>query len=122
MKITVDEARAYWSHPSQQRMGITPEALPDDLEYWADGPVCLAFHRAPWPAVWMVHIGVKPEAWGRTLKPVLRLLTAFWNDKQPLRIVAWVEDGNRPTLALAHRCGFTNDGAFPGVCMIGWRL
>ena len=123
MRIPVDAARSYWAHPSQQIMGITPEALPDDgVEYWAEGDVCLGFHRAHWPDVWMVHIAVKPPAWGKTQAPVQRLLAAFWNDKQPLRIIAWVQDSNRSTLALARRCGFADDGAFPGVRMIGWRL
>lgn len=123
MRISVAEARAFWAHPSQHRMGATPETLPEDgIEYWADGPVCLAFHAAPWPDVWMAHLAVKPDGWGQTQAPVLRVLRAFWTEKKPLRVVAWVEEENRLTLALARRCGFVDDGAFPGVRMIGWRL
>ena len=123
MRIPVEAARSYWAHRSQQIMGATPDALPDEgFEYWADGDVCLAFHQAHWPGVWMVHIAVRPQAWGSTQMPVQRLLRAFWHAKQPLRIVAWVQDSNRSTLALARRCGFADDGAFAGVRMIGWRL
>lgn len=121
MIITVNEARAYFTHPTQQ-VRVTPEELPDSCEYWADSGVCLVFHPTAAADVWMVHIGVKLSAWGRTTDPARRILEAFWRAKQPQRIVAWIDDHRRPALALARRVGFTTDGAFPGTVMLGWEL
>ena len=121
MKITVDEARAYFAHPSQH-VGVTPEELPDWMEYWADGGVCMVLHPMPAPDVWMAHIGVKPEAWGRTAEPTRRILEAFWQAKQPHRIVAWIGDHRRAAIALARNTGWVADGQFPGTIMLGWRL
>lgn len=121
MKITADEARAYFAHPSQRRMGLDPQDLPDWAEYRASGPVCLIFHQAPWPNVWMVHVGVKPEGWGHIAGPTKQLLAEFRHEQRATRIVAWIEDKNRAAIALARRCGFETDGAFPGVIMMGWQ-
>lgn len=119
--LTVDEARAFFAHPSQQRMGLAPEFLPSEgFEYRASGPVCLVFHLAPWPDVWMAHLGVKTEAWGRTVQHCSALLAGFWAEKQPIRIIAWIEERNRAAISLARRCGMTQDGQFPGVVMMGW--
>jgi len=102
-------------------MGIAPDSLPDDgFEYWADGGVCVVFHNAMWPGVWGAHIAVKPEAWGYAVEPCRRILAAFWAEKSPGRIVAWVADGNRAALAFLGRVGAATDGAFPGVVMKGW--
>ena len=121
MISTVDEARAYFAHPSQH-VRVTPEELPDSCEYWADGGVCLVFHTTAAADVWMVHIGVKPEAWGNTAKPAMRILQAFWRKKQPRRIVAWIDDHRRAAIALARKVGMVTDGQFPGTIMLGWRL
>lgn len=102
-------------------MGLDPDFLPDEgFEYRVSGPVCLIFHQAPWPDVWMVHVGVKPEGWGKTVPHVDALLSGFWAEKQPRRIVAWIEESNRAAISFARRCGMTQDGAFPGVVMMGW--
>lgn len=121
MIISVDEARAYYAHPSQH-VGVTPEELPDWMEYWAEEGVCIVFHPMPAPDVWMAHLGVKPEAWGNTLEPTKRILQAFWGEKQPKRIVAWIDDHRRAAIALARKAGAVVDGQFPGTIMLGWRM
>lgn len=121
MIITVDEARAYFAHPSQH-VRVTPDDLPDGLEYWADSGVCLVLHPTAAADVWMAHIGVKPEAWGKTTEPTRRILEAFWRAKQTRRIVAWINDHRRAAIALARKAGAVTDGQFPGTIMLGWRL
>lgn len=121
MKIDVAAAEAFFAHPSQRKAAMLDGPLPDWCEYRAEAHVCLAFHPAPWPAVWMVHIGVKPEGWGRITDRTRRLLCDFWDEQDPARIVAWIKDSNRAAIALARRVGFTDDGAFPGVAMMGWQ-
>lgn len=112
MKITVDEARAFFAHGSQQKASsITPDDLPaDGVEYWACDGVCGLFHLSHWPGVWMAHYGVKPEAWGRTKEPALRVLSAFWAAKQPELIIGWTAETNRAAIAFARRLGFTQYG------------
>lgn len=126
MRITVDEAREYFAHPSQQVFGLTPDCLPDEpFEYWADGPVCGIAHNAPYPGVWMVHFGVKPEGWGSVAAHGKRLLHEFWEVKQPERIIGWTPVKFRHARALARRVGFEEDGILPlpsgDVVMSGWR-
>lgn len=121
MRITVDEARAYFAHPSQQLFGITPDALPaEGVEYWADGPLCGVFHCAPWPGCWMAHYAAKPEGWGRLDRHAKAILVAFWDDKQPAAIIGWTEKTNRAALAFARRIGFREDGDLPFVTQV-WR-
>ena len=123
MKITVDEARAYFAHPSQQIEGLTADNLPADVEYWAHGPICGAFHLF-WPGVWMAHYGAKPEAWGNLILPARRVLREFWAAKQPERIVGWTKASNRHAVAFAKRIGFEIDGTMPlpggTIVMQGW--
>jgi hypothetical protein len=69
----------------------------------------------------MVHLAVKPEAWGRLRPHAERLLCAFWTDKQPLRVVAWIGNERRAAIAFARRLGFETDGHLPGTVMMGWR-
>lgn len=112
MRITVDEARDYFSHPSQQKGSkITPDALPDEgVIYMAAGGVCGAFHDAHWPGVVMAHYGVKPEVWGRTTGPAREILAAFAAEYQPQAIIGWTDDSNRAALAFARRLGFREYG------------
>lgn len=92
-------------------MGIAPENLPDQgFEYWASGPVCLVFHGSFWPDVYMVHIGVKPEAWGHTVEPTREILRAFWAAKNPQRVICWINAKNRQVLRFSRRLGFSEDG------------
>lgn len=123
MRITRDEARAFFAHPSQQLGGLSPDNLPD-VEYWADGGICGAFHLALWPGVWMAHYGVKPDHWGRLDAPAKRVLTEFWQARQPQRIIGWTLASNRHALAFAKRIGFTIDGTMPlqgdALIMQGW--
>lgn len=121
------EARKFFDHPTQRRHGmVDPADLHDDgIEYWAHGPLCLAFHDAPWPDVQMVHCGAMPEAWGHAAALALPVLHEFWQARQPARIVAWIKEANRPVAALMRRVGFTVDGRMDlptgAVLLQGWR-
>lgn len=111
LRISVDEARAYFAHASQQKANCAPDSLPDEgFQYWADGGVCAVFHQAHWPGVWMAHYGVKPEAWGRTTSPAKAILTAFWQAQQPSLIIGWTNHDNRAALSFAKRIGFIETG------------
>lgn len=126
MRITVDEAREYFAHPSQQLFGITPDCLPDDgFEYWAEGPICGVFHSAPWPGVWMLHFAAKPEGRGHLVQPAKRVLAAFATDKKPARIIGWTPRKFSHAVALARRVGFVQDGVLPmpdgEIIMQGWK-
>lgn len=125
MQITVDEARAFFAHPSQHVFGITPDRLPEEgVEYWASGPVCGVFHLAPYPDVWMGHYAVKPEGWGKATEPAKAILRAFSEAKQAHRIIGWTPSSNRAALAFAKRLGFVVDGVMPlpegEIIMQGW--
>lgn len=124
-KITVNQAREYFTDPSQQLHGITDKNLPDEgFEYWADGPVCGVFHRVAWPGVFMCHYGVKPEGWGKLVKPAKRILEAFWGEHNPKRLIGWTPDTNTAALGFAKRLGFTIDGEMDlgevKIIMQGW--
>ena len=128
VRITRDEAKAFFAHPSQLKASMlqSPDDLPEGVEYWADGPLCLMFHPAFWPGVWMVHHAAKPEGWGHLVDPAQRLLRAFWEDHQPERIIGWTDARNRAAIAFARRVGFREDGRMQlnghEVLMTGWRL
>lgn len=126
MKITVDEARGFFAHPSQLRWSMLGglDDLPEWVDYRASGGVCGAFHLAPWPGVVMGHIGVKLEAWGRVDADALAILSEVWGDYRPQRIAGWVMERNRPMASLARRLGFELDGRLPlaePVLCFGWR-
>ena len=121
MKITVDEARAYFAHPSQHDNGLVEPELSEFMEYWAKDGVCLCFHPAIIPSITVVHIGVKREAWGSTTDPTREILQAYWAEHQPRRIVAWIETKRKHAIALARRVGFIEDGRLPDIIMMGWR-
>lgn len=111
MRISVDAAREYFAHPSQQVFGITPDTLPDDpFEYWADGPVCSIVHMAPHPGVWMCHLTVKPEGWGKAIPHAKALLREFWEERQPKRLIGWTPSHLRAAVAFTRRVGFVEDG------------
>jgi hypothetical protein len=119
MRITVEAARAFFAHPSQQAFGGTEADLPDWMEYFAGDGVCLALHPAFWPGVWMVHIGAKPAAWGRIDAECRGLIGEAFKATGAVRLVGWIAEDNRAAISLARRCGFVRDGGFPGVCMMG---
>lgn len=127
MRITREEARAFFAHPSQLRGAMldSPDDLPESVEYWADGPICGVFHLAFWPGVWMVHYGVKPEGWGKLIAPSRRILIAFWEHHRPQRIIGWTDARNKAALALTRRVGFQEDGRMQldghEVVMTGYR-
>lgn len=121
MIITTSAALAYWQHPSQHDNGLLDPELSEYMEYRAEGGVCLAFHPAMIPSVSVCHIGAKPEAWGHLDKSTLNILHAFWTERKPVRIVAWIEEHRRHAIALARRVGFVTDGHLPGIIMLGWR-
>lgn len=110
MKITRDEAREYFLHPSQQ-LDITPDNLPGDpVQYWAEGGVCGVFHPSFWGGVWMAHYAVKPEAWGKAVSPARSVLNAFWQAEKPDLIIGWTDEKNRQALSFAKRLGFREIG------------
>ena len=112
MRITVDEAREYFRHPTQQKASlITPDALPETgvLYYALDG-VCVCFHDAHWPGVVMVHHAVKPSAWGHTVEPAKAILRQFWKEHEPEAIIGWTDQKNRMALNFARRVGFVEYG------------
>jgi len=125
VKITVEQARDFFRHPSQQLGGIKPEYLPEEgFEYWAEGPVCGVFHKMPWPGVWGAHYGVDPAGWGRLLAPAKSVLRQFWDAHDCSRIIGWTPKSNRRAVAFARRLGFVVDGEMPAgdeiVVMQGW--
>lgn len=125
-QIGVDEAREFFAHPSQLRGAMLDSAddLPaDGVEYWADGPICGAFHRAPWPGVWWGHYGVKPEGWGAITAPAQRILRAFCAAEAVSCIVGWTDSQNRAAIAFARRLGFVITGTVDAgrVTQSEWR-
>lgn len=124
MKLTAEDAREYFTHPSQRLHGLDPAHLTDVFTYYADGPICGVFHPMPWPGIWMVHYGVKPEGWGRLIEPAKRALAEFAADVKPFRVVGWTPVSNRLACAFTRRVGFIEDGRMPSpdgeLLMTGW--
>lgn len=126
-RICVEAARPFWSHASQHVMGLDPADLPDSeaFQYWACGPICGVFHKAPWPGVWMAHHGCKPEGWGRARDYAVAGLRAFWDAERPDLILGWTPEAQRAAVAFAKRCGFVQTGVMrlPGgnVVTSEWR-
>ena len=125
MRITVDEARGFFEHASQQIEGLTPDILPGEgFEYYAKGPLCVAFHLSPWPDVWFCHYGVKPEGWGGLVAPAQEILAYFFELKGASRIIGWTPEDNRAACAFAKRVGFSEDGKLKAksrnIIMQGW--
>lgn len=128
MRISREEGLTYLAHPSQLRGHRlqSPADVPwEGFEYWADGPVCLIFHQGPWEGVWMVHVAVRPEGWGKVDVATLGLLKAFAQTHGARRIIAWMDSRNRAVLAFAKRLGFVEDGRMrvgeTEVVMQGWE-
>ena len=123
MKITASEAEAFFAHPTQRKGAKDGQPLPGEAEYFARNGVCLAFHWGHFPGLLMVHVGVKPEAWGRTVEPAKAILNEAWQHFAPGRVIAFVNQSNRATCKFAERIGFETDGrmAMPDPVMIyGW--
>lgn len=109
MRITRAEAVRFWSHPSQKADG----PLPEWAAYYARDGVCLMVHPMPAHGVFMVHIGVFPQAWGRVTEPALALLNEIWADLKATRLVTWLPESNRHATALCRRLGAELDGRLP---------
>lgn len=125
-QITVEEAREFFAHPSQLRgcMLESADDLPSEgVEYWSDGPICGAFHKAPWPGVWFAHYGVKPDGWGSLTAPAKHILTAFCEAVKATCVIGWTDAGNRPAIAFAKRIGFRETGSIDAgrVITTEWR-
>jgi hypothetical protein len=124
MIISPGQAMEYFGLPCQRRASMLGGDLPvDGVEYWAKGPVCGAFHDAPWPGVIMGHFAVKPYAKGFAEEPARCILRAIWAHHNPARIVGWMKESNRAGLAFVRRLGFEIDGRMPmaqPVVMMGW--
>lgn len=109
--VTVDEARAFWAHPSQHEGGFTEADLPAvGVEYVACGPICCAFRPGPWPGVVMADYGARPEGWGRLDDPGRAILFAFWGARLPAAIMGWTDSRKRAALAFSRRLGFERVG------------
>lgn len=69
MRISRDEARRFWAHPSQQIFGMTPDLLPDEpFIYFASGPFCGVAHPGPLRGVWIVDYAALPEGRGHLIQ------------------------------------------------------
>jgi hypothetical protein len=122
MKITAREAAEYFRHPSQQKYGLDPDALPEGLEYRARGPLCLMFEQAPAAGVYFVHMGMKPEGWGMSDGIGSGLVRAFWRETGCVGVIGWIPTQFRAAAAYAVRCGFERRGEIvPGVLEVAWR-
>jgi len=120
LAVTVAEARPYFIHPTQLRGAMldSAEELPDGVEYRAFGPVCGAFHRAPWPGTWFAHYGVKPEGWGKLVDPARHILREFAIETNATLYIGWTPAGNRAAIAFAKRIGFVVTGTLDGGAVI----
>lgn len=99
--------------------------LPDEgVIYMADGPICGAFHRAPWPGTWFAHYGAMPEAWGGLVAPARRVLRDFCSGQGAHCIIGWTARENRAAIAFARRIGFIETGTLDGGSVIctEWRV
>ena len=108
MRISVDQAREYFQHPSQQRegVGLMPDQLHDDgVTYYATEHMCLLVHE--YEGEPMVHIAVKPEGWGRLDDPCVTLLTWVQADWNADRLLALIDENNRAVVRMANAVGFT---------------
>lgn len=120
-QLTVAEARPYFNHPTQLRGAMLHDVadLPaDGVEYRALGPVCGAFHRAPWPNAWFLHYGVLPEHWGRLVEPSRVILRDFAAEANVKLFIGWTPAGNRAAIAFAKRVGFVETGTLDGGAVI----
>lgn len=124
MRITRDEAEAYFSDPVQRKAAMLDGPLPDFCTYYATGGVCGCFHKGPWPGLIIGHIGVKREALGAVDAPALAILRHVWAAEQPERIGGWIKESNRAMRALCLRLGMKLDGRLDmpdPVLLFGWR-
>jgi len=125
VRIKAEAAREYFAHPSQQLHGLHPDHLTDAFVFYANGPICGAFHQMPWPGLWMAHYGAKPEGWGSLVRPAREILTQFAADTGAFRVLGWTLATNRAACAFARRLGFVEDGRMPtpdgDVIMTGWQ-
>lgn len=118
-KLTAQEAVPFFWHPYHGDIRDS-----DWMQFRACEGVCWAFHQHLWPGVWMGHLGVLKEARGHAVEPARAVLSAFAAEVGAERIIGWVREDNRATLALGRKVGFDVDGRLPlaePVVMIGWR-
>ena len=125
-RISVEEAREFFAHPSQLRGAMlgSVDDLPDEgFEYWSDGPICGAFHPAPWSGVWFAHYGAHPEGWGSLKIPAQRVLRAFCAASGAACLIGWTNTRNRAAIAFARRLGFEITGTIDAgrVTATEWR-
>lgn len=116
-KLTIKQAKPFFWHP------LHGDMTAKWMEYRACDGVCGAFHLHLWPGVWMGHLGVKRDAFGKSDDAARAILQAFAMEKNASRIIGWVSESNRPTLAFCKRIGFETDGRLllsEPVTMLGW--
>lgn len=117
--LTAQEAVPFFWHPYHGDIRDS-----DWMTFRACESVCVAFHQHLWPGVWMGHLGALREARGNTVEPVKAILRSFAAEVGAERIIGWVREDNRATLAMCRRAGFDIDGRMPladPVILLGWR-
>lgn len=117
-RLTAKQAAPFFWHP--RHGDIRKDAW---MTFRACDGVCVAFHKHLWPGVWMGHLGVKKDAFGRSDDALRAILQAFVMESGAERIVGWLEEHNRAALAMCRRVGFEIDGRLPlakPAIMIGW--
>jgi len=106
-RISVAEARLYFTHPSQQVYGAAPDNLPGEpFIYYASGPFCGAAHPGPLRDVWIVDYAVKPEGWGNLVSHARSVLRLHWDTVQPASLMGFTRTDLRHALAFMRRVGF----------------
>ena len=106
--LTAQEAVPFFWHPYHGDIRDS-----DWMTFRACESVCVAFHQHLWPGVWMGHLGALREARGNTVGPVSAILRSFAAEVGAERIIGWVREDNRATLAMCRRAGFEIDGRMP---------
>ena len=121
MRISRDEAEAFFADPVQRKAAMLEGPLPEFCTYYAHDGVCGAFHWGPWPGLLIGHIGTTRASVDAAALAILRHV---WTEEQPDRIAGWIKESNRAARAMCLRLGMELDGrlALPEpVLMFGWR-
>ena len=81
-------------------------------------------HPALYPNIWMLHIAVDPKQWGKTQKPMKKILEKFKADYEPDRVIGWIYEDSSLVITLAVKIGFSHDGVMPmparDIVIMGW--
>jgi hypothetical protein len=123
-QISPGQAREFWADPSQREPGETVNMLPSvGVDYFACRDLCLAFRQGPYPGVYMVDLGAKPEGWGYLKTPACLILRAFADSRDVDCVMAWTKTTKRAVVSFAKRVGFREVGMMtdPALTILEWR-